>query len=120
MRFAVRCAVVALLLLTPAVVRADLTSWLPFSKSRTNTVAKKTKNGPSLSGVSSTGSKSPGQTTGFFTSKKTVPRKTSTAKNSVPKSKYEEPTFWQKLFGTEPAPPPRTVGEWMSLEQIHP
>jgi hypothetical protein len=29
-------------------------------------------------------------------------------------------SFFKRLFGPEPPPPPKTVNEWMSLEQMHP
>jgi hypothetical protein len=36
------------------------------------------------------------------------------------RTKHKEPGFFYKLFHPEPPPPPQTVKEWMSLEQIHP
>jgi len=32
----------------------------------------------------------------------------------------KKPGFFYKLFHPAPAPPPQTIGEWMSLEQVHP
>ncbi len=36
------------------------------------------------------------------------------------RSSPKKPGFFYKLFHPEPPPPPKTVDEWMSLEQIHP
>jgi hypothetical protein len=33
---------------------------------------------------------------------------------------HKEPGFFYKLFHPEPTPPPRTIDEWLSLEQVHP
>lgn len=44
---------------------------------------------------------------------------TSTAR----KAKRPEPPkqgFFKQLFNPDPPPPPKTVEEWMSLEQVHP
>ncbi len=35
-------------------------------------------------------------------------------------TQHKEPGFFYKLFHPEPPPPPQTVKEWMSLEQVHP
>jgi hypothetical protein len=36
------------------------------------------------------------------------------------RNKQPEPGFFKKLFYPAPTPPPKTVEEWMSLEQVHP
>lgn len=33
---------------------------------------------------------------------------------------HKQPGFFYKLFHPAPPPPPKTIDEWMSLEQIHP
>lgn len=49
-----------------------------------------------------------------------------TEKRAAPQSKYsfrrdnKQPGFFYKLFHPAPPPAPRTIKEWMSLEQIHP
>jgi hypothetical protein len=37
-----------------------------------------------------------------------------------PRSKDEPPGFFQSLVTPEPPAPPKTIKEWMSLQQIHP
>jgi hypothetical protein len=48
-----------------------------------------------------------------------VKSKPKTKQKQAP-NKNDEPGFWSRLFNSEPPPPPRTVEEWMRLEQIRP
>jgi hypothetical protein len=60
-------------------------------------------------------------TKNLFVSKKQPSRKgASTVIKRQPRTEQKQPGFFKQLFRPEPPPPPRTVEEWMSLEQIHP
>lgn len=56
--------------------------------------------------------------------KKTKPKQVKTSgATKITKAKRTEPEkqgFFKSLFNPEPPPPPKTIKEWMSLEQIHP
>jgi hypothetical protein len=40
--------------------------------------------------------------------------------HSANKPQAPKQSFFGRLFRPEPTPPPRTVGEWMQLDQVHP
>lgn len=59
--------------------------------------------------------------TSIFKPKPKQVNKSGTTK--VTKAKRSEPGkqgFFKSMFNPEPPPPPKTIKEWMSLEQIHP
>jgi hypothetical protein len=127
-----RCMVLAatLLLASSLEARADeaakRSSWFgfgakPTSDAKLTTATNSAKTPPVFTKVSD-GTKS------FFTSTKNIfsSKKGKSSQHSGVTSHYStrnkqpEPGFFKKLFYTQPAPPPKTVEEWMSLEQVHP
>lgn len=68
-----------------------------------------------------------GGTARFLTSTKNLfvankPAKTRGVTATYPASRPQpaKPGFFRRWFSSDPAPAPKTVKEWMSLEQIHP
>lgn len=110
----------------PAAETAKPSSWFGFGAKQTSdakltTAANSGKNAPVLTKVSD-GTKS------FFTSTKNM-FSSKKGKSSPPngftsqyttRKKQAEPGFFKKLFYPAPTPPPKTVEEWMSLEQVRP
>ncbi len=60
-------------------------------------------------------------TKNLFVAKK-PPTKTRGVTATRRAARYEPPKqgFFKRWFNPEPPPPPRTIEEWMSLDQIHP
>ncbi|MEX0678195.1 MAG: hypothetical protein WD063_14020 [Pirellulales bacterium] len=60
-------------------------------------------------------------TKNLFVAKKPPAKKRGvTATHRAARAEPPKQGFFQRWFNPEPPPPPRTVEEWMSLEQIHP
>lgn len=116
-----------------ASARADCcrSSWCPFGSHAAKQPA------PAVSNVSETrgAAQSPPVLANMGTSTKRFVsntknllsfKKPATTKQSGTTARYslrpnrDEPGFFYKLFHPEPPPPPKTIDEWMSLEQIHP
>ncbi len=125
--------VVSILSATCAQAQCDLLSWCPFGCH-----GCKADPGPdvSVTPVADTGrgvwspavfTKVSGGTKRFvdgtknlLSFKKPAPKRTLGLTGSPIGPKPKEPGFFYKLFHPAPPPPPRTIDEWMSLEQIHP
>lgn len=100
-------------------------SWLGFSKSKAH--AAKTTNvshtsAPQVFSKMGDGTKKlVSNTKNLFVAKKPpVKKRGVTATHRAPKPEVQKQSFFKRIFNPEPPPPPRTVGEWMSLEQVHP
>ncbi len=116
---------------TCAPAQCDLLSWCPFGchgcKTDTDTgvtpVADtgRSVRSPAVFTKVSTGTKRfvTGTKNLLSFKKPAAKRPPGSAKYSL-RSNHKEPGFFYKLFHPEPPPPPRTIDEWMSLEQVHP
>ncbi|REK12447.1 MAG: hypothetical protein DWQ37_11980 [Planctomycetota bacterium] len=93
-------------------------SWIGF-KPKSAATAK----GPSLFEKMSSGTKRffGGTKKMFADDEPTVTKKYGTRRvHRAEKPKQPQQSFFGRLFNPQPAPPPRTIEEWMALEQVHP
>lgn len=104
-------------------------SWLGFGRgesqpAKTANVSSKSKTPPVFAKMTDDTRRLMSNTKNLFVPKK--PKKTPSKKRGVTAThrdvRHEPPkqSFFQRLFNPEPPPPPRTIDEWMSLEQVHP
>jgi len=56
----------------------------------------------------------------FVADKPAAKTRGATATRRIKRSEPPKQSFFKRWFKPEPPPPPKTVEEWMSLEQIHP
>jgi hypothetical protein len=59
-------------------------------------------------------------TKSLLTFQKPATAKSAKKTQTATRGAQEKPGFFHRMFYPEPPPPPKTVDEWMSLEQIHP
>jgi hypothetical protein len=119
------CCCVALAPRAHAAEASSPFAWLGFG--RTKTHAAKTTNAshaaaPQVFAKMGDGTKHfVSNTKNLFVPKK-PPVKTRgvTATHHPQRPEPPKQSFFKRMFNPEPPPPPRTVGEWMSLEQVHP
>ena len=101
-------------------------SWLGFGRTesqdvRTTNVSKTSKTPQVFAKMTSGTKRFVDGTKNLFVAKK-PPAKTRGVTATRRAKRYEPPkqSFFKRWFNPEPPPPPRTIEEWMSLEQIHP
>ena len=110
--------------------QCDLFSWCPFGchACKTDPVAAVTqvadhgshRQSPAMLTKVGSGTKRFFSGTMNLLSFKTPAKRSTTAAGYSPQSSHKKPGFFYRLFHPEPPPPPKTIEEWMSLEQIHP
>jgi hypothetical protein len=119
------CCCVALAPQAHAAQASSPFSWLGFGKSKAQT-AKTTNvsqtSAPQVFTKMGDGTKKlVSNTKNLFVAKKPpVKKRGVTATHRAAKPEVPKQSLFKRMFNPEPPPPPRTVGEWMSLEQIHP
>jgi hypothetical protein len=113
----------------PNIALAAWPSWSPLGSDNTSggevsvvPVANATAyKSPTMIGKMSHGTKKlMTNTKNLLTFKKSAANQNTMTAGYTTRTKHKEPGFFYKLFHPEPPPPPQTVKEWMSLEQIHP
>jgi len=109
----------------PAADGTSPLSWLGNSKSKPRPIHKVSASSeattPMFTRMTDGTKKFVNNTKSLFVPKKPpVKRRGVTATHRAVRPEPPKQSFFKRMFNPEPPPPPRTVNEWMSLEQIHP
>jgi hypothetical protein len=112
-----------------AAARADLwhpSSWLGCCRdkaegAKTTNVSQTTSTPAAFSKLTSGTKRLASNTKNLFVARKPPAKKLGvTATRRAERPQPPKQNFFKRWFNPEPPPPPQTVDEWMSLEQVHP
>jgi hypothetical protein len=132
-----RALVLALLLVTALVVKpataasgdtAGVSGWLKSNPANNGGKSKSKNVAPAkpsmMTNITNAPKRFVSSTKNLLTPKKAPPapaKHSTTSSRTISKSNPpQSPGFFKSLFGSEPPPPPKSVGEWMKLEQVKP
>lgn len=122
---AIGCLIAAACHGQPAEARSPL-SWLGFGKqkspsAKTTEVAHKPQTPALFARMTDGTQRFVGNTKKLFVPEKPpAKRRGVTAVHPAHRPEPPKQSFFQRLFHPEPAPPPKTVNEWMKLDHVHP